>query len=154
MTYPLFLLHAALVRWRCPGRRERIFIILPFALLAIACAGVSALVRMTYPTDAYIHDVDLGPGAVALALAKQCSAALPLSAFIADPSGIFDDVRGLSAIARWLGRWDVASVALMAVAGVVARDSEGPVPKSQRGDRGAQRRWHRSAWAWRCCRGP
>ena len=120
VTYPLFLLHAALIYWRRPGYREQTVMILPFALLAFACAGVSAMVRMTYPTDAYIHNVDLGPGAVALALSKQCSAALPLSAFIADPSGIFDDVRGPSAIARWLGRWDVALVALMTVAGVVA----------------------------------
>ena len=120
VTYPLFLLHAALIWGRRPGYRERIVTILPFALLAFACAGASALVRMRYPTDAYIHDVDLGPGSVALALAKQCSAALPLSAFVADPSGIFHDVRDPSAIVRWLGRGDVVLVALLAGSGAIA----------------------------------
>ena len=77
VTYPLFLLHAALIWWRRPGLRARVFTLLPFALLAIACAGASAAVRARFPTEAYIHDVDLGPPSVAIALAKQWSAALP-----------------------------------------------------------------------------
>ncbi|QDV33033.1 hypothetical protein [Tautonia plasticadhaerens] len=129
VTYPLFLLHAALVASSRPGWRARILGVLPFALMAFLCASASVLVRKLHPGDSYIHAMNFGPSAVALALARQTSAAMPLSAFLADPAGLFGGLRGPSAVARWLARDDVLAVAALGTvaAAIGLRPSPGPV---------------------------
>jgi hypothetical protein len=114
VTYPLFMLHATLIGLSRPDWRSRLLAVLPFLLMTAACVGASVLVRRTYPNDSYIHAINLSPVSVALALAKQASAALPLSAFLADPAGLFEGLDSPGAITRWLARGDVLLVALLA----------------------------------------
>jgi hypothetical protein len=114
VTYPLFLLHAVLIGACRPDWRSRVVLMLPFLLVTSACVAATLVVRTMYPSDSYIHALNLAPASVALALARQTSAALPLSAFLADPAGIFDGLGSPGAIARWLARGDVLPVALLA----------------------------------------
>ena len=64
----------------------------------------------------YIFKINLNPKDVLLAFARQTSAALPLSYFLVDPSGVFAEVRNRASFAAWICRPDAAAIAFGALA--------------------------------------
>lgn len=88
-SYLFFALYAFVV---VPARRgPALRSILPFAAITVVFVAVSAVLRshatLLGPESAYAFGTD--PRQYALALARQLAAALPLSYFLWNPSGIF-----------------------------------------------------------------
>jgi len=112
-TYLLVLLPLVLIlRARDPWAR-RAWTALPYFAVAGTCAIETFLVRWLFPSDAYWQKPSFDPGAVALAIAHQASAGLPLSYFAFDPLKIFPGP-GRGGLLGWILDGRAALVALPA----------------------------------------
>jgi hypothetical protein len=85
----------------------------PFLGVVASCGLQTALILWLHPSASYWHQTSFNPMAVALTIAYQTSAGLPLSYFLVDPPRIFPDQAG-GALLRWIWDGRVALVALPA----------------------------------------
>ena len=110
-SYLLILLPLVLILRAPDAWGRRAWTALPYFCAAGFCASQTFLVRWLFPSDAYWHKPSFEPGAVALAMAHQASAGLPLTYFAFDPLRIFPAPGGLFG---WLLDFRVALVAVPA----------------------------------------
>jgi hypothetical protein len=120
-SYPLFLLHALLIWRRRPELRAWARTCWPFFQAAGFCVFMSVLLRWLHPVDysqptssTTHYQMNLAPGPILATLLRQTSGALPLSYFLTDPAGLFAGVKRPGALALWITRWDVLSIAVVA----------------------------------------
>jgi hypothetical protein len=98
VVLPFALLHLVLLAAARRGWRATVRLALPFLLAPALCAGVAVFLRAALhvtPPEAYRPTFE--PGVYLPALGKQLLAALPLSYYLADPSGLFAPERELPA---------------------------------------------------------
>ena len=115
VSYVLVFLHVCLILRAAGGRGRRLRAALPFFCAVGFCGFQTWMVRWLHPTAAYWHHPSFDPRAIALAVAHQASAGLPLSYFAFDPLGIFPG-HGRGGWLGWLFDWQVAQVGLPAFA--------------------------------------
>jgi hypothetical protein len=117
ISYIILLIHLLLI-WRSElSRNARLLIALPFVQAAGICVFLTLLLRWLHPDDNhYIHKISLNPKDVLLTLARQTSAALPLSYFLADPAGLFQKARDLPSLAKWVCKASTLPVFIAALA--------------------------------------
>ena len=115
MTYALVIIPLFLIAQRRPGWRRSVWLAIPFLAAAGFSAGMTMLVRRSFPSDNYVHNTDFGLSGVCHSLGYQLSAGLPLSYYWADPLQLFSKGRGLSDWFDWVLQ---PNVILVAVAGL------------------------------------
>jgi hypothetical protein len=119
-SYPLFLLHGLLIWRRRPTLRAWVRTSWPFMKAAVFCAFMTAFLRWLHPVDFSLpnppyYQMNLDPRSVLATLLRQTSGALPLSYFLVDQADLFAGVKQPGAFARWIGRWDVLVITVIAL---------------------------------------
>ena len=119
LTFPLFLLHLALIAFSSLDRRGKIRTAAPFVLAALAALFTTMILRrispFTDPAALELRRINLDVGAVLLTWARHTSAALPLSYFILDSERLYPRLWRIGPVIRLAVSgfgWIVLAVAL------------------------------------------
>ena len=116
VAYTLIALHLILIATSGRGWRGWIAPALPFFAAVGSCGAMSFAMRRIYPHALYLKAPRLDLREVSVALAKQTTAALPFSYYVADPVGVFARRDGLWAFADWVLEPGVIALGLAALA--------------------------------------
>lgn len=125
VCYPLCALHLLLIAYRKTGWKTRFRAATPVVLAVLICLSATVFVRWRHasrPSDpegikpGYVHHVSGDVGRVLATVGRQAASALPLSYALADPAGLFPQVRRPSELPGWAVRPDSATVGLLAAA--------------------------------------